>query len=129
MLSDSVGAVLGAAGVVLAASAAEPVAVEVSEDGRLRAELPASPAPAMGWRAENGTVPFGTQPDQVVQLRRQIGGLKVADFNNDGFNDVVAVCYISNSFPPYDDWRDQIYFGNGAGIETTPSWVASTQTH
>ncbi|MEM7756393.1 MAG: VCBS repeat-containing protein, partial [Planctomycetota bacterium] len=36
---------------------------------------------------------------------------------------------ISNSFPPYDDWRDQIYFGTGSGIEIVPGWVSSLQTH
>jgi len=124
-------AVAGMSTLTLAAVAgtADPVAFEVSADGRARTELPAGSAVSFGSAAETSTLPFGTEPDQEVTLRRQIGGLKVADMNNDGFNDVVAVCYISNSFPPYDDWRDQIYFGTGSGIETTPGWLSSIQTH
>lgn len=74
-------------------------------------------------------VPFNTMPDQSVVLRRQIGGLKIVDIDGDGNNDLVAVCYASNSFPPYDTAQDMIFFGNGAGIDTSPGWVADLDTH
>jgi len=74
-------------------------------------------------------VPFGSTPDQSVMLRRQIGGLQIVDIDNDGNNDVVAVCYSSNSFPAYTDWHDMIFYGNGAGIDTAPGWISDLQTH
>jgi len=64
-----------------------------------------------------------------INLRRQIGGLQVADMNNDGLNDVVAVVYHSSSFPPYDDWHDMIFYNTGSAIESTPSWVSTEQVH
>lgn len=82
-----------------------------------------------GFVQRGSGIPLGTTPDQTVQLRRQIGGLQIADINNDGFNDLIAVCYISNSFPPYDNWQDMIFYGGDAGIDTTPGWVSDVQTH
>jgi len=117
------------------ANAAGPVAqshIEISEDGHQSVTLSLAPvgelghAPAGSAMAE---VPFGTVPDLVVELRRQIGGLAIADLNNDGLNDLVAVCYISNSFPPYEDWHDMIFFNSKSGLETTPSWISTEQTH
>jgi FG-GAP-like repeat len=101
-------------------------AIEISADGRdsvIRHDQ-SNQAPYRG-----SGVPFALTPDQTVELRRQIGGVQIADMNNDGFNDLVAVCYISNSFPPYEDWHDMIFFGNGNGIETTPGWISDIQTH
>ncbi len=74
-------------------------------------------------------VPFAASPDQSVVLRRQIGGLKIVDIDGDGNNDIVAVCYSSNSFPPYDNAIDMVFFGNGAGIDTTPGWLSDQDTH
>jgi hypothetical protein len=74
-------------------------------------------------------VPFGAAPDQQVNLRRQVAGLQIADINGDGINDLVAACYISNSFPPYDSAKDMIFFGTGSGIDTTPGWLADDDTH
>lgn len=74
-------------------------------------------------------VPFGTSPDQSVLLRRQIGGLKIVDIDGDGNNDIVAVCYSSNSFPPYDSAKDMVFFGNGAGIDTSPGWLSDLDMH
>ncbi len=110
-----------------AGAAAGQPALEISEDGRTAA------APgfehAVGSVVRGSGVPFGSQPDQTVALRRQIGGLAIADVDGDGDNDLVAVCYISQSFPPYEEWQDMIFFGNGAGIDTTPGWLSGVETH
>ncbi|MEZ6241454.1 MAG: VCBS repeat-containing protein [Phycisphaerales bacterium] len=75
-------------------------------------------------------VPYGNEPDQVIMLRRQVGGIQVADMNNDGLDDVVVGCYISTSNPPYTDWRDMIFYNIGNGqIESTPSWISTNQDH
>jgi len=106
---------------------AVPKAIEVSEDGRDSLRL--ADAPPAGVLRGIGSLPFGLSPDVEIMLRRQIGGLAVADMNADGFNDLIAVCYISNSFPPYTDWREMIFYGSAAGIATTPGWISDNQTH
>jgi hypothetical protein len=72
-------------------------------------------------------VPYGTAPDWSNTVRRQVGALQVADMNNDGLNDVVVGCYISDSFPPYDDWHNLIYYNTGTELETVASWVSADQ--
>lgn len=104
-------------------------ALEYTPDGRQIATSDRQSPHASGFAARGSGIPFPAVPDQTIQLRRQIGGLQIADINNDGFNDIVAVCYISNSFPPYENWQDLIFYGNGAGIDTTPGWVSDVQTH
>ncbi|MEZ6165387.1 MAG: FG-GAP and VCBS repeat-containing protein [Phycisphaerales bacterium] len=98
---------------------------EVSKDGHhFAVNLDEPPV------AQRGVgVPFNAMPDQSVVLRRQIGGLRIVDIDGDGNNDLVAVCYISNSFPPYDSARDMIFFGTGSGISTTPGWLSDEDTH
>ncbi len=98
---------------------------EVSKNGHVFAFNEGTPA----FGTEGVGVPYGATPDQQVDLRRQIGGLRVADMDGDGNNDIVAVCYVSNSFPPYDTAKDMIFFGNGSGISTTPGWLSDQDTH
>lgn len=110
------------------ASAAEPAPrIEISPDGRTRAQLPLS------GQAPQGAVmvgaPFGATPDYTLNERRPIGGLAIADLNGDGYNDLAACAYTANSFPPYDDSRDFILFGSATGLEATPSWFTSNETH
>jgi len=102
-------------------------AVEISEDARLAAAPGDEPAQAHIVRTS--TIPFGSTPDYTLDLRRQIGGLQVADVNDDGLNDIVAGCYSSNSFPPYDDWREFVLVNTGSGPEAAPSWYSNIQTH
>lgn len=108
-------------------SAFAQVAYEVSSDGHTVAVV--TDRPARGTVARGSTLPFGTEPDVEINLRRQIGGLAIKDMNGDGYNDVVAVCYSSSSFPPYDDWRDMIFYGSAGGLSTTPGWISANQTH
>lgn len=117
------------------ATAADPVGkahIEISEDGHQTVTRSLAPVGQLGHSpagSASAEVPFGTTPDLTVNLRRQIGGLAIADLNGDGLNDLVAVCYISNSFPPYEDWRDMIFFNSPSGLETTPSWLSLEETH
>lgn len=115
------------ASAICGAPAMAQQAVEVSEDGLLTATPGSEPARAIVNRA--GFLPFGTTPDYELVLRRQIGGLQIADVNDDGLNDIVAACYSSSSFPPYDDWHEFILVNTGSGPEATPSWVSTVQTH
>ena len=99
--AGGLGGVLGAALLLCAGSVHAQMAIEISKDGHAWA-APGF-APATGWVARGSSVPFGTQPNVTVQLRRQVGGLAIADVNGDGHNDIIAVCYISQSFPPYEN--------------------------
>lgn len=127
--------VVSMAAVAVSAGACVPW-LEISDDGRASVSA-VGPAGSGGSeksasgvvRRGAGSVPFGTEPDLQVDLRRQIGGLAIADMNGDGFSDLVAVCYISNSFPPYEDWREMIFYGSASGLSTTPGWLSDNQTH
>lgn len=103
--------------------------VEVSEDGHLTAtpEMYAHSSPAT--TARGASVPFGAEPDWMNTIRRQVGALEIADLNGDGHNDLAVGCYISNSFPPYDDWHNLVYFNTGTGLETNASWISDEQVH
>lgn len=115
---------------LFAGAAAAQSGYEVDEQGLITIELGADHAhQSFGYIARGGAAPFGATPDQTVELRRQIGGLQIADIDQDGNNDLIAVCYISNSFPPYEEWDDMIFFGNGVGINTTPGWISDAETH
>lgn len=113
--------------VALAGGAGAQLAYDISPDGRTIARPGLEDARAVV--ARGSTLPFGTTPDLVVNLRRQIGGLKIADVNGDGRNDLVAVCYISQSFPPYENWQDMVFFNGPGGLSNTPGWLSANQTH
>ena len=104
----------------------EGSAVEVSADGLQSVTIDKAAGTAMSMSGSSA-VPYPTVPDWSNTLRRQVGGLQVADMNGDGWNDIVVGCYISNSFPPYDDWENMIYYNNGGTIESSPSWVSADE--
>ncbi|MBO6512561.1 MAG: VCBS repeat-containing protein [Phycisphaerales bacterium] len=107
--------------------------VEITPDGHTTVTIAPGPVGFEG-HAPSGSAdadaPFGAEPDLTVDLRRQVSGLAIADLNNDGFNDLVAVCYVTSAFPPYDNWQDMIFYNDPInGLETTPSWLSAEQTH
>ena len=108
------------------AIAAERPPVEVTSDG-LETIIVRPSATDGQVTVRNDEVPYGSQPDWSNTLRRQVGGLQVADMNGDGWADVVVGCYISNSYPPYDDWENLIYFNNAGTLEADPSWVSADE--
>ena len=113
--------VLASSGVALAAGPQ----VEVSADGH--EVVMVSPVVTPSVEGVNTGVPYPAAPDWQNTLRVQVGGLQVADMNGDGAADLVVGCYHSDSYPPYTDWRNLIYFNTGSELEATPSWVSSDQ--
>ncbi len=117
---------VAATSALAAVATAQSTSVEVSEDGRTTVKLQPSPADNHGW-ARGDTAPFGLSPDWQNTLRRQVGALQIADLNNDGLNDLVVGCYISQSYPPYEDWENLIYYNVGGTLEAEPSWVSTDE--
>lgn len=101
-------------------------AVEVSEDALEVVVL--TPGEVVSSQSRRDEIsPFALTPDWSNTLRRQVGGLEIADMNGDGDLDLVVAVYNSNSYPPYDDWHNLIYFNTGSELETDPSWVSADQ--
>ncbi|MEM6453731.1 MAG: FG-GAP and VCBS repeat-containing protein [Acidobacteriota bacterium] len=106
--------------------------IEISKDGAETAVW--TPDPIAAARAlvgsggvPTGDAPYGDAPDWSNTLRRQIGGVLLTDVDGDQRDDLVAVCFSSNSFPPYDDWRNLIYRNVGEALEDDPSWISVDQ--
>ncbi|HYF14207.1 MAG TPA: VCBS repeat-containing protein [Phycisphaerales bacterium] len=106
--------------------------VEVSEDGRTAAAFAPSQDGGQGWAEEGVGIPFSMTPAWSLSLRRQVGAVRIADLNNDGKNDLFVGCFISNSFPPYTDWEDMIFYNTGdaqAPLPAAPGWVSADEVH
>ncbi len=101
---------------------------EVSKDGQVKIflhEMPAeTPTVAQGLP---GSLPYNSTPDWENDIRRQVGGIVVCDMNGDGWDDIVCGCYNTGAFPPYEDWRNFVYFNTGGALEASPSWHSSDQ--
>jgi len=117
---------LAAAGLCAFVAAAQQPRVEVSDDGHQTAVLPASSGDT-GFGLRGPGAPFAAAPNWQNTLRRQVGAVQIADMNGDGWNDLVVGCYISNSFPPYTDWENLIYYNTGGQLEAEPSWVSADE--
>ncbi len=121
-----------AAGLAVSPAHAQ-MALEVNEDGHASVLVVPVPTDNTGWTTRGLGVPFPTTPDMTLELRRQVGGLKVADMDSDGRNDIVVGCYISNSFPPYEDWHDFILYNDYANepsdLGAWPTWLSDNETH
>ncbi len=116
--------VLGAAPVLEAGPPA--LRIEVSPDGQQVVVL--EPSPTDSLVTTRGGAPFGTTPDWQNNLRRQVSSLEIGDLNNDGWNDLAVGCYSSQSFPPYTDWENLIYYNTGSGtLPADPSWVSTDE--
>ncbi len=102
--------------------------LEVSEDAQLTTLIDTT-QPQRPQSERGVGVPYNTTPDWTLNLRRQVGAVRVADMNNDGRKDLVVGCYISSSFPPYDNWQDMIFYNTGTTLEAAPSWISADQVH
>lgn len=116
--------VLACAAVALADDARWPI--EVSKDGQQTVEVRPSPTDGMAI-ITRAAVPFGATPDWQNNIRRQVGALEIADMNGDGWNDLVVGVFHTDSFPPYDVWKNLVYFNIGGQLEANPSWVSTDQ--
>jgi len=117
---------LTANGILISSVGAQNQTIEVSDDGQQIVQVRESESD--GTVTVRGTgVPYGVSPDWQNSLRVQVGGIQAEDMNGDGLVDVVVGCYHSNSFPPYDDWQNLIYFNTGNALEANPSWVSTDE--
>jgi hypothetical protein len=113
-------------GCLFLSSADAQQAIEVSDDGHQMVLPKATETDGLVIERDAG-VPYGTAPDWQNSLRMQVGGLQAEDMNGDGWVDVVVGCYQSDSYPPYTDWRNLIYYNTGGELEASPSWISTDQ--
>jgi hypothetical protein len=101
--------------------------IEISDDARITITIRDGESTSGASFARGSNVPYALEPDWQNDLRRQVGGLQVADMNGDGWNDVVVGCYKSQSFPPYEHWFTYIYYNTGGELEADPSWISDDE--
>ncbi len=108
-------------------NAVASVAIEYSADGQPARVVAGATARTPG----GGTppLPFAVTPDWQNTIRIQVGGLAFGDLNGDGKPDLAAVAYQSSSFPPYEDWRNFVYFNTGSALQATAGWVSADMLH
>lgn len=103
--------------------------IEIGPDGRTIARAAAGETAPIARPRGDAVLPFGDAPDWQNTLRIQVGGLAAGDLNGDGRPDLAAVCYQSSSFPPYEDWRNFVYFNDGSGLAAEAGWISADQVH
>lgn len=99
---------------------------EISEDGHVSVAVEKADTDGSLLVGDRG-VPYGDAPDWQNSFRRQVGGLQVCDMNGDGWDDVIVGCYKSQSYPPYPEWKNYIYFNTGGELESSPSWTSADE--
>ena len=108
--------------------AAAAPALEIAPDGRHAATIDV-PAPTAAAPAGSPPLPFAPTPGWQNTLRVQVGGLAFGDLDGNGRPDLAMVNYQSQSFPPYEDWRNYVYFNLDGALEAVASWVSADQRH
>ncbi|MBN8480911.1 MAG: VCBS repeat-containing protein [Xanthomonadales bacterium] len=112
---------------LLAAAMSVPAAaaLEIAPDGRPARVIAGVQATPRG----DADLPFAATPDWQNTIRIQVGGLAFGDLDHDGRPDLAAVAYQSNSFPPYDDWRNFVYFNTGSTLQAEAGWISADEVH
>lgn len=108
----------------LTSADSRPDSRQVTADGRVAARVHASPL-----HAPASDAPYAATPDWQNALRLQVAGLAFGDLDGDGRDDLAVATYRSNSFPPFEDWHDYVYFNVGGALESEPSWQSADQSH
>lgn len=95
---------------------------EISETGRDTVYVTDGMTEPGGGSFATDIVPYPLNPDWSLDLRMQVGGIAVADLDGDRDMDVVVGCYHSQSYPPYNDWRNFILFNVNRQLQSSPGW-------
>lgn len=95
--------------------------IEISPDGHQTAIIKDSDA-VQSENLVTDIVPYALTPNWNCNMRMQVGGLSAGDLNGDGNIDLAVGCYHSQSYPPYNDWRNFVLYNTGVQLQATPSW-------
>jgi len=101
--------------------------IEVSEDGHCVVVIENSDNEPVITET-NDIVPYSEQPDWTCDLRMQVGGLAMADLDGDDDLDLAVGCYHSQSYPPYDDWRNFILYNIDGQLQSSPVWWSDDES-
>ena len=105
---------------IVSTSYSERDYVEISEDSHIVVTIDETNVPIVTETTD--IVPYEDEPDWSCNLRMQVGGLAMGDLDGDGNLDLAVGCYHSQSYPPYEDWRNFILYNIDGELQTTPTW-------